>query len=48
MMAQKQGADKNFFGLPIQLWGRSGYVGNLVDYYDYSTSWSLGFELLSH
>ncbi|MDR2212965.1 MAG: hypothetical protein LBE21_04995 [Pseudomonadales bacterium] len=38
----------NFFGLPIQLWGRSGYVGNLVDYYDYSTSWGLGFELLSH
>jgi hypothetical protein len=37
----------DFFGMPIQLWGKSGYNNNLVDYYDYTTSWGLGIELLS-
>lgn len=36
----------NFFGLPIQLWTRSGYNSDLVDYYNYSHSWGLGIELL--
>jgi hypothetical protein len=38
----------NFFGLPIQLWGRTGYGNNLVDYYTYSNSFGLGVELLGH
>ncbi|MFZ9585203.1 MAG: hypothetical protein ACO280_09660 [Pseudohongiellaceae bacterium] len=33
------------FGLPIQLWGRSGYNNTLADYFDYSNSWGLGVEL---
>ena len=37
----------NFFGLPIQLWARSGYNSDLVDYYRYSHSWGVGIELLS-
>lgn len=37
----------NFFGLPIQLWARSGYNSDLVDYYRYSNSWGLGIELMS-
>lgn len=37
----------DFFGLPIQLWTRSGYNSDLVDYYRYSNSWGLGIELLS-
>jgi hypothetical protein len=37
----------DFFGLPIQLWGRSGYNSDLVDYYRYSNSWGIGIELLS-
>ncbi|HWK54569.1 MAG TPA: hypothetical protein VNR18_09375 [Hyphomicrobiales bacterium] len=36
----------NFFGLPIQLWTRSGYNSDLVDYYNYSHSWGVGIELL--
>lgn len=35
------------FGLPIQLWSRSGYNSDLVDYYNYSNSWGLGFELMT-
>ena len=38
----------NLFGLPIQLWGRTGYGSDLVDYYNYSTSWGIGVELISH
>ena len=38
----------DFFGLPIQLWARTGYNSDLVDYYRYSHSWGLGIELLSH
>lgn len=37
----------DFFGLPIQLWARSGYNSDLVDYYRYSTSWGVGIELNS-
>jgi outer membrane phospholipase A len=37
----------DFFGLPIQLWGRSGYNSDLVDYYRYSNSWGIGIELIS-
>lgn len=37
----------NFFGLPIQLWGRTGYNSDLVDYYNHSSSWGIGVELLS-
>lgn len=35
----------DFFGLPVQLWGRSGYNSDLVDYYRYSNSFGLGIEL---
>jgi hypothetical protein len=35
------------FGLPIQLWSRTGYNSDLVDYYNYSNSWGLGFELMT-
>ncbi len=35
----------NLFGLPVQLWGRSGYNSDLVDYYRYVNSWGIGFEL---
>ncbi len=35
----------DFFGLPIQLWSRTGYGVDLVDYYRYTKSWGLGFEL---
>jgi hypothetical protein len=38
----------DIFGLPIQLWSKTGYNSNLVDYYQYTTSWGLGIELLSH
>lgn len=38
----------DFFGLPIQLWGKTGYNSNLVNYYQHVTSWGLGIELLSH
>lgn len=38
----------NFFGIPVLLWGRTGYNNNLVDYYNYSNSAGIGFELLSH
>lgn len=37
----------DFFGLPIQLWARSGYNSDLVDYYNYSNSWGVGIELIS-
>jgi hypothetical protein len=37
----------DFFGMPLQVWGRSGYNSDLVDYYNYSNSWGLGIELLS-
>ena len=37
----------DIFGLPIQLWTKTGYNSNLVDYYQYTTSWGLGIELLS-
>ena len=33
------------FGLPVQLWGRTGYNSDLVDYYRYVNSWGIGFEL---
>jgi hypothetical protein len=35
----------DFFGLPVQLWSRNGYASDLVDYYRYTKSWGLGFEL---
>ena len=35
----------DLFGLPVQLWGRSGYNSDLVDYYRYVNSWGIGFEL---
>jgi hypothetical protein len=34
----------NIAGLPINLWARSGYDSDLVDYYDYTNSWGLGIE----
>jgi hypothetical protein len=37
----------DFFGLPIQVWSRTGYNSDLVDYYNYSNSWGLGIELIS-
>ncbi len=37
----------DIFGLPIQLWTKTGYNSNLVDYYQYTTSWGIGIELLS-
>jgi hypothetical protein len=37
----------DLFGLPVQLWAKTGYNSNLVDYYRHSTSWGLGIELLS-
>lgn len=37
----------DFFGIPIQLWAKTGYNTNLVDYYRHTTSWGLGIELLS-
>ncbi len=37
----------DFFGMPLQVWARSGYNSDLVDYYNYSNSWGLGIELLS-
>ncbi|MES2603980.1 MAG: hypothetical protein V4603_03525 [Pseudomonadota bacterium] len=35
------------FGLPIQLWTKTGYNSDLVDYYQYVNSWGLGFELMT-
>jgi len=37
----------DLFGLPVQLWAKTGYNSNLVDYYRHTTSWGLGIELLS-
>jgi len=37
----------DFFGLPVQLWGKTGYNSNLVDYYRHTSSWGLGLELFS-
>lgn len=37
----------DLFGLPVQLWAKTGYNTNLVDYYRHATSWGLGIELLS-
>jgi hypothetical protein len=37
----------DLFGLPVQLWAKTGYNSNLVDYYRQVTSWGLGIELLS-
>jgi hypothetical protein len=37
----------DFFGLPIQLWTRTGYNSDIVDYYNYSNSWGVGIELNS-
>ncbi len=34
----------NIAGLPLHLWGRSGYNSDLIDYYDYTNSWGLGVE----
>lgn len=34
----------NIAGLPIYLWGRSGYNSDLIDYYDYTNSWGVGVE----
>jgi outer membrane phospholipase A len=34
-------------GLPLQIWAKSGYNSDLVDYYDYSNSWGIGLEFLS-
>ena len=34
----------NIAGLPLHLWGRSGYNSDLIDYYDYVNSWGLGVE----
>jgi len=31
-------------GLPVYLWGRTGYNNNLVDYHNYSNSWGVGIE----
>lgn len=37
----------DFFGMPLQVWARTGYMSDLVDYYNYSNSVGLGIELLS-
>jgi hypothetical protein len=37
----------DFFGMPLQVWARTGYMSDLVDYYSYSNSVGLGIELLS-
>lgn len=37
----------DLFGLPVQVWAKTGYNSNLVDYYRHATSWGLGIELLS-
>lgn len=37
----------DLFGLPVQLWAKTGYNSNLVDYYRHTTSWGLGIELIS-
>lgn len=37
----------DFFGMPLQIWARTGYMSDLVDYYNYSNSVGLGIELLS-
>ena len=37
----------DLFGLPVQLWTKTGYNSNLVDYYRHATSWGMGIELLS-
>lgn len=37
----------DLFGLPVQVWAKTGYNNNLVDYYRHATSWGLGIELLS-
>lgn len=37
----------DFFGMPLQIWARTGYMSDLVDYYSYSNSVGLGIELLS-
>jgi hypothetical protein len=37
----------DFFGIPVQVWGKTGYNSNLVDYYRHTTSWGLGLELFS-
>ncbi|MEQ8952716.1 MAG: hypothetical protein RL120_01185, partial [Gammaproteobacteria bacterium] len=34
----------NLAGLPLHIWGRTGYNSNLVDYYHYSNSWGVGME----
>ncbi len=38
----------DIFGLPLQLWAKSGYNSDLVDYYDYTNSWGIGLEFLSN
>jgi hypothetical protein len=35
----------DFFGLPVQLWSRTGYSSDMVDYYRYTKSWGLGIVL---
>jgi hypothetical protein len=37
----------DFFGMPLQIWARTGYNSDLVDYYNHSNSVGLGIELLS-
>jgi hypothetical protein len=37
----------DFFGMPLQVWARTGYNSDLVDYYNHSNSAGLGIELLS-
>ncbi|MDA1371669.1 MAG: hypothetical protein O2971_13040 [Proteobacteria bacterium] len=38
----------NILGLPLQLWAKSGYNSDLVDYYDYTNSWGIGLEFVSN
>lgn len=37
----------DFFGMPLQLWARTGYNSDIVDYYNHSNSVGLGIQLLS-
>lgn len=34
----------NIFDIPFHVWGKSGYNNDIVDYYDYTNSWGIGFD----
>lgn len=34
----------NIGDIPFHVWGKTGYNNDLVDYYDYTNSWGIGFE----